>query len=162
MRGARLPRTTRVPYRHSPTWAQPSQPVSEMKAAIFHEHGDASVLRIEDVPPPVAATGEVVVRVKAAALNHLDIWTRKGLPMEITMPHIGGSDVAGVVEALGDGVTGVQVGARVVINPSLSCGQCEWCRAGEAPLCVDYKILGEHTNGGFAELVAVPAMNLFP
>ena len=133
-----------------------------MKAAIFHEHGDASVLRIEDVPPPVAAPGEVLVRVKAAALNHLDIWTRKGLPMEITMPHIGGSDVAGVVEALGDGVTGVQLGARVVINPSLSCGQCEWCRAGEAPLCVDYKILGEHTNGGFAELVAVPAMNLFP
>jgi NADPH:quinone reductase-like Zn-dependent oxidoreductase len=133
-----------------------------MKAAIFHEHGDASVLRIEDVPPPVAAPGEVLVRVKAAALNHLDIWTRNGLPMEITMPHIGGSDVAGVVEELGDGVTGVQVGARVVINPSLSCGQCEWCRAGEAPLCVDYKILGEHTNGGFAELVAVPAMNLFP
>ena len=133
-----------------------------MKAAIFHEHGDASVLRIEDVPPPVAAPGEVLVRVKAAALNHLDIWTRKGLPMEITMPHIGGSDVAGVVEDLGDGVTGVQLGTRVVINPSLSCGQCEWCRAGEAPLCVDYKILGEHTNGGFAELVAVPAMNLFP
>jgi NADPH:quinone reductase-like Zn-dependent oxidoreductase len=133
-----------------------------MKAALFHEHGDSSVLRIEDVPTPVAQPGEVLVRVHAAALNHLDIWVRKGLPIETTLPHIGGSDVAGVVDALGPGVTGVQPGARVVINPSLSCGQCEWCRAGEAPLCLHYRILGEHTNGGFAEYVAVPATNLFP
>ncbi len=133
-----------------------------MKAAVFHEHGDAGVLRIEDVPAPVAQPGEVLLRVRAAALNHLDVWVRKGLPIETTMPHIGGSDVAGVVEALGPGVTGVQVGARVVVNPTLSCGQCDWCRAGEEPLCVRFQILGEHTNGGFAEYVAVPAINLFP
>jgi NADPH:quinone reductase-like Zn-dependent oxidoreductase len=133
-----------------------------MKAAIFHEHGDASVLRIEDVPTPVTQAGQVLLRVRAAALNHLDIWVRKGLPIDITMPHIGGSDVAGVVESVGPGVTGVQPGARVVVNPSLFCGQCEWCRAGEEPLCVHYRILGEHTNGGFAEYLAVPATNLFP
>lgn len=133
-----------------------------MKAAVFHEYGGSEVLRIEDVPTPVPQAGEVLLRVHAAALNHLDVWVRKGLPHEITMPHIGGSDVAGTVEALGPGVTGVHPGARVIVNPSLSCGICEWCRAGEEPLCIDYKILGEHTNGGFAEFVAVPAANLFP
>jgi NADPH:quinone reductase-like Zn-dependent oxidoreductase len=104
----------------------------------------------------------LLLRVHAAALNHLDIWVRKGLPIETTMPHIGGSDVAGTVEAVGPGVTGVTPGARVIVNPSLSCGQCEWCRAGEEPLCERYRILGEHTNGGFAEFVTVPAVNLFP
>lgn len=133
-----------------------------MKAALFYEHGGSDVLRIEDVPTPVAQPGEVLLRVQAAALNHLDIWVRKGLPIETTMPHIGGSDVAGSVEALGSGVTGVQLGARVIVNPSLSCGNCEWCRAGEESLCAHFRILGEHTNGGFAEFVAVPAMNLFP
>lgn len=133
-----------------------------MKAAIFHEHGGSGVLRIEDVATPVAGSGEVLLRVRAAALNHLDLWVRNGLPIETTMPHIGGSDIAGTVESLGPGVSGVQVGARVVVNPSLSCGQCEWCRAGEESLCAQYRILGEHTNGGFAEFVAVPAVNLFP
>ncbi|HEY0808626.1 MAG TPA: alcohol dehydrogenase catalytic domain-containing protein [Longimicrobiales bacterium] len=132
-----------------------------MKAAVFHEHGTSDVLRIEDISTPVPEAGGVLIRVHAAALNHLDIWTRRGVPMEITMPHIGGSDIAGVVEAVGDGVTGVKIGARVVVNPSLSCGSCEWCRAGEEPLCVNYRIIGEHTNGGFAEYVAVPATNLF-
>jgi NADPH:quinone reductase-like Zn-dependent oxidoreductase len=133
-----------------------------MKAAVFHEHGGSDVLRIEDVPIPVPQSGQVLLRVHAAALNHLDIWVRRGLPIETTMPHIGGSDVAGTVEAVGPGVTGVQAGARVVVNPSLSCGKCEWCRLGEEPLCVDYKIVGEHINGGFAQYVAVPVTNLFP
>ncbi|HEY0672407.1 MAG TPA: zinc-binding dehydrogenase [Longimicrobiales bacterium] len=132
-----------------------------MKAAVFHEHGGVDVLRMEDVPAPVPQSGEVLIRVRAAALNHLDIWTRRGLP-RINMPHIGGSDVAGVVEQLGPDVTGIAPGTRVVVNPSISCGRCEWCRAGDDPLCVDYRILGEHVNGGFAEFVAVPAVNLFP
>jgi NADPH:quinone reductase-like Zn-dependent oxidoreductase len=122
-----------------------------MKAAVFHEHGAADVLRIEDVPMPVVGAGEVLLRVEAAALNHLDIWSRRGLPFPISMPHIGGSDVVGVAD-----------GQRYVVDPSLSCGECEWCRAGEEPLCVDYRILGEHVNGGFAEFVNVPARNLFP
>jgi NADPH:quinone reductase-like Zn-dependent oxidoreductase len=135
-----------------------------MRAAIFSEFGDASVLRLADVPVPTPGAGEVLVRVGAAALNHLDIWVRRGLPIETTMPHIGGSDIAGTVEALGPGVAGaagVEVGARVVVDPSVSCGECEWCSKGEAPLCTEYRILGEHLQGGFAEYVAVPARTLF-
>ena len=133
-----------------------------MRAALFHAHGGPEVLKVEDVPTPEPSTGEVLLRVHAAGMNHLDLWVRRGLPIETTMPHIGGSDVAGEVAALGPAVTGVKIGARVVVNPSLSCGQCEWCKAGEEPLCVKYKILGEHTQGGFAEYVVVPAANLFP
>lgn len=133
-----------------------------MKAAVFSEFGGPEVLRLEDVAVPEPAEGEVLVRVRAASMNHLDLWVRRGLPIETTMPHIGGSDVAGVVERTGAGVTGVRPGARVVVNPSLSCGACEWCRAGEEPLCEEYRILGEHTQGGFAEYVTVPAANLFP
>ncbi|HEX6693730.1 MAG TPA: alcohol dehydrogenase catalytic domain-containing protein [Longimicrobiales bacterium] len=110
---------------------------------------------------PSPGAGEVLVRVGAAALNHLDVWVRRGLPIETTMPHIGGSDIAGTVEELGDGVTGVAAGTRVVVDPSVSCGECEWCMQGEEPLCVKYRILGEHMQGGFAEYVVVPARNLF-
>jgi NADPH:quinone reductase-like Zn-dependent oxidoreductase len=131
-----------------------------MKAAIFHEYGDPDVVRIEDVPMPEPGPGGVRLQVAAAALNHLDLWVRRGLPIETTMPHIGGSDIAGVVDALGPDVSGVAVEDRVVVNPSLWCGECEWCRRGEQPLCVHYRILGEHTQGGFAEYVVVPARNL--
>ncbi|HEX6938221.1 MAG TPA: zinc-binding dehydrogenase [Longimicrobiales bacterium] len=133
-----------------------------MKAAVFHENGGPDVIRIEDVPRPEPGPGEVLVEVKAAALNHLDLWVRRGLPIETTMPHIGGSDVAGVVVELGAGVEGVAVGTRVAVNPALWCGRCEWCRAGEESMCVRFRILGEHTQGGFAEYVAVPAANLYP
>ena len=133
-----------------------------MKAALFHEHGGPDVLRIEDVPTPAPQAGEVLLHVHAAALNHLDVWVRRGLPIETTMPHIGGSDIAGVVEAVGADVSGVKPGTRMVVNPSLACGRCEWCRAGEEPLCAEYRIIGEHTDGGFAEFVTVPAANLFP
>lgn len=133
-----------------------------MKAAIFDKFGGPDVLRIDNVPAPEPQVGEVLIRVRAAAMNHLDLWLRRGLPIDTTMPHIGGSDIAGEVAGLGAGVTGVKVGGRVVVNPSLSCGVCEWCRIGEESLCAQYKIIGEHVNGGFAEFVAVPAVNLFP
>lgn len=132
-----------------------------MRAAVFHEHGDPEVVRIEEVPRPNPGAGEVLVAVRAAALNHLDVWVRRGLPIETPMPHIGGSDVAGVVAELGAGVTSTAVGTRVVVNPSLSCGHCEWCARGEEPLCESYRILGEHTQGGLAEYVVVPAANLY-
>lgn len=95
-------------------------------------------------------------------MNHLDLWVRRGLPIETTMPHIGGSDIAGVVAELGPGVHGVEVGTRVVVNPSLWCGRCEWCHAGQESMCVRFRLIGEHTQGGFAEYVAVPATNLYP
>lgn len=131
-----------------------------MKAAVFSEFGGADVVRVEDVAVPEVGEGEVRVRVVGAGMNHLDLWTRRGLPIEITMPHIGGSDVAGVVDSVGAGVEREWDGARVVVDPSLSCGVCEWCVKGEEPLCADYRILGEHTNGGFADYVVVPARNL--
>ena len=132
-----------------------------MKAALFHEHGGPEVLRIEEVPDPEPGPGEVRLRVRAAAMNHLDLWVRRGLPIETTMPHIGGSDVAGVVEATGSDVHDVRLGERVIADPSISCGSCAACRQGEESLCERYRILGEHTQGGFAELVVVPARNLY-
>jgi NADPH:quinone reductase-like Zn-dependent oxidoreductase len=131
-----------------------------MKAAVFSEFGGPEVVRVADVPAPEPGPGEVRLRVSAVALNHLDLWVRRGLPVETTMPHIGGSDVAGIVDAVGAGVRGVAAGARVVADPSISCGRCEWCAQGESPLCRDYRILGEHTQGGMAEYVVVPAANL--
>jgi NADPH:quinone reductase-like Zn-dependent oxidoreductase len=111
---------------------------------------------------PELGPEDVLVRVGAAALNHLDLWVRRGLPVETTMPHIGGADIAGVVAALGARVTGVAAGARVVVNPTLSCGACPACQRGDEPLCDRFRIIGEHTQGGFAEYVSVPATNLLP
>ena len=132
-----------------------------MKAAIFEEHGGPEVVEVKEVPTPEPGAGEVRIRVGASGMNHLDLWVRRGLPIETVMPHIGGSDIAGTVDALGDGVVAWDVGDRVVVNPSLWCGECEWCGRGEEPLCVEYRILGEHTQGGFAEHVVVPSRNLY-
>lgn len=132
-----------------------------MKAAIFREHGGIDKLEIADVPQPSPQAGEVLLRVRASALNHLDLWVRRGLPgIEIPLPHIGGSDIAGDVAEVGAGVEGFAEGARVVVNPGLWDNTCEWCHKGQHSLCVNYRIIGEHTNGGFAEYVAVPAANL--
>ena len=146
-----------------------------MKAAIFDEHGGPDVLDVRDVDTPEPGAGEVRIRVEASGMNHLDLWVRRGLPIETPMPHIGGSDVCGVIDALGPGIEAAKPagvpgsdggawaeGDRVVINPSLWCGECEWCRMGEESLCERYRIIGEHTQGGFAEYVTVPARNLYP
>jgi NADPH:quinone reductase-like Zn-dependent oxidoreductase len=132
-----------------------------MRAAIFHEYGGPEVIRVEQVPAPQPSRGEVLVRVRAAAMNHLDLWVRRGIGIDTTMPHIGGSDIAGHVEALGERAQGVAIGDRVVVNPSLECGRCRECLRGEQSMCAKYRILGEHTNGGFAELVVVPADKLY-
>jgi NADPH:quinone reductase-like Zn-dependent oxidoreductase len=134
---------------------------STMRAAISHEHGGPEVVRIEQVARPQAGPGEVLVQVRAAALNHLDLWVRRGIPIETTMPHIGGSDVAGVIAEAGDGVDAGRVGERVVINPSLWCGRCRECARGQESMCERFRILGEHTNGGFAEYVAAPADRVY-
>ncbi|MFL5381091.1 MAG: zinc-binding dehydrogenase [Longimicrobiaceae bacterium] len=133
-----------------------------MRAAIFHENGGPEVVRIEELPRPAPGTGEVLLEVRAAALNHLDLWVRRGMPIETTMPHVGGSDVAGVVVEAGEGVDAARIGERVVVNPSLWCGECEWCRRGEESMCLRYRIIGEHTDGGFTEYLAVPADHVYP
>ncbi len=129
-----------------------------MKAVIFYKHGGLEELEYKDVAEPSISENEVLVRVKACALNHLDIWTRRGIP-GVNMPHISGSDIAGIVEKAGAKVKNVKPGDRVALNPSLSCGQCEYCRMGDEPLCNEYKILGEHTDGGYAEFCKAPAEN---
>jgi len=134
-----------------------------MKAMAMRAHGGPEVLRMEELPDPVAGPGRVVVRVKAVALNHLDVWVRKGWPgLDLLMPHVLGADIAGVVEAVGPGVEGVTVGAEVLLNPGTSCGTCEACLSGRDNLCRHYAILGEHVTGGYAELVSVPAANVLP
>jgi NADPH:quinone reductase-like Zn-dependent oxidoreductase len=133
-----------------------------MKAAIFRQHGPIENLEYVDLPAPTPGPNEVLVRVRAVALNHLDLFVREGLPgLKLDLPHIGGSDIAGIIEAVGVAVEGWREGERVVVNPSLSCGVCEFCIAGEESLCIKYRILGEHTAGGLAEYVAVPSANLF-
>ncbi len=133
-----------------------------MKAAAIRSHGGPEVVELLDLPEPVARAGEAVVAVKAAALNHLDIWVRKGWPgLRLAFPHVLGSDVAGVVESVGPGVSGWKAGDEVVVNPSLGCTRCERCLAGQENLCRHFAILGEHVSGGQAQRLAVPARNLF-
>lgn len=133
-----------------------------MKAAFFRQHGPIENLEYGDLPPPVPSPHEVLVRVRAVALNRLDLFVRAGIPgINLQFPHIGGSDIAGEVEAVGVGVEGWREGERVVINPSLWCGICEFCLAGEESLCVKFRIIGEHVTGGAAEYIVVPTAHLF-
>jgi NADPH:quinone reductase-like Zn-dependent oxidoreductase len=133
-----------------------------MKAVRFHQHGGPDVLRYEDVADPAPGPGEVLVRVRACALNHLDLWERGGLPnVRIPMPHISGSDVAGeIVESLAPEVA---VGQRVMLQPGMSCGRCVECVSGRDNECARYEVLGYLNHpGGYAELVKVPAQNVIP
>jgi NADPH:quinone reductase-like Zn-dependent oxidoreductase len=131
-----------------------------MIAAVFHEFGGPDQVRIEEVPTPRPGPGEVRIAVRAAALNHLDLWARRGLP-DVPLPHIGGSDIAGVIDEVGEGVSSPAVGDPVVVDPTLSCGMCGACTSGEEPLCARFCIIGEHCNGGFAAYVVVPAANTY-
>ena len=134
-----------------------------MRALAFNEFGGPEKLRLQDVPDPKAAPGEVVVRVRACALNHLDIFVREGIPaLKTPLPFWTGCDIAGDVAEVGPDVTGLRVGDRVCVNPNLTCGRCEFCIQGEDSLCVRYGIVGEHLPGGLAELVAVSAENVLP
>jgi NADPH:quinone reductase-like Zn-dependent oxidoreductase len=133
-----------------------------MKAILLSEHGPVENLQyVTDHPIPNPGPGEVRVRVQAAALNYLDIWVRNGWPgIKLHLPHILGADAAGVVDALGEGVTSCSVGDRVAVDPTISCGECMFCRSGWQNRCVNFGILGEHMTGTYAEYIVVPARNL--
>jgi NADPH:quinone reductase-like Zn-dependent oxidoreductase len=134
-----------------------------MRAVRIHRHGGPEVLVEEEAPEPPVGPTDVLVSVRAVALNHIDLWVRRGLPrLRLTFPHILGADVAGVVTAVGAQVRGVRVGDEVILAPGVSCGQCAACVAGEDTLCETYSILGEHIPGGYAERIAVPAVNAVP
>ena len=134
-----------------------------MRAVLLERHGGPEVLTLTTVPDPVPPPGWVAVRVRACALNHLDLWARRGLPgVRFPLPLILGNDVAGVVQATGAGVDWVRPGAEVVLAPGFGCGHCEACLAGDDNLCRRYAILGSTVHGGYAERVVAPAANCLP
>ena len=134
-----------------------------MKAVVINRHGGSDVLEVTELPDPEIDDNEVLVRVKACALNHLDVWIRKGLPgIEFPMPLVLGSDIAGVVARVGRLVKNAKPGDEVVLSPGLSCMHCEYCLSGRDNLCASYGILGSRANGGYAEYVKAPSFNVIP
>jgi NADPH:quinone reductase-like Zn-dependent oxidoreductase len=132
-----------------------------MKAVRIHQFGGPEVLTYEDVPDPQPRKDQVLIRIKACALNHLDLWVRKGLP-GVKLPHILGSDVAGEVAAVGEYVTGFKPGQRVLIAPMHYCRHCANCVAGLQNQCSEFTVLGSRVDGGNCELIAVPPANVIP
>ena len=134
-----------------------------MKAVRFHEHGGPEVLKYEDAPEPKIQANEVLVRIKACALNHLDLWLRMGVrDWKLSMPHIVGSDISGEVAEVGSLVGRVKVGERVLLCPGISCGQCEACFKGLDSACRSYTLFGVMVDGGYAEYVKSPEANVVP
>lgn len=134
-----------------------------MQAVIVPRHGGPEVLEIVRRPMPQAGPGQVLVEVRAAGMNHLDTWVRRGLPgITLPLPMIPGSDAAGVVAAVGAGVTGLATGDRVFVSPGYSCERCEECWSGREPLCRSYGLLGEHCDGTQAGFIALRASHVLP
>lgn len=132
-----------------------------MRAIVVREHGGVEKLELTDLPIPPAGTGEAVIAVKAVALNHLDIWLRRGVPgHKFPLPMIPGSEVAGVIETIGENAAGWKRGDEVLVAPGYSCGICTACTSGNDQLCLSFGIFGETRNGGCAEFIAVPIRNL--
>lgn len=132
-----------------------------MKAIVVHEHGDADKLILEDRPDPRPGPGEVVVAVRACALNHLDLWMRRGIP-GVKLPRIPGSDISGAVAEVGPDAEGVKAGDRVYLSPGVGCGACPACLSGRDNMCPSYNFFGVQRDGGYAEFVLAPAHRAFP
>ncbi|HEY4962977.1 MAG TPA: zinc-binding dehydrogenase [Candidatus Limnocylindrales bacterium] len=132
-----------------------------MKAVRIHEFGGPEVLKYEDVPDPELRKDYVLVRIRACALNHLDLWVRKGLP-GVKLPHILGSDIAGEVVECGEYIDDLKPGTRVLLSPMLYCGHCEQCNSGRQNFCPQFAVLGNNAEGGNCELIAVPRANVIP
>ena len=134
-----------------------------MNAIVFEQHGGPEVLNFAEVADPQIKANEVLVEVRACALNHLGVWVRNGLPgIKIPLPHILGNDVAGVVREVGDLITWVKPGDEVMIQPGVSCGHCVECLAGRDNMCNEYDIIGYRRDGGYAQFLAVPGVNVIP
>src|SRR5438552_5477873 len=138
-------------------------PRGAMKAIVFHRHGGPEVLKYADAPEPMLRANDVLVRVKACALNHLDLWVRRGLPtVPIPLPHVPGSDIAGEIAKIGADVTTIRVGQKVVLAPGVTCGKCPACLAGLDNRCRQFTNLGYMIDGGCAEFVRAPEVNCLP
>ena len=134
-----------------------------MKAVVFERFGGPEVLEYRDVPDPTCGVDEALIAVRACGINHLDLWVRSGtLGADIQMPHILGNDIAGEILETGPAVRHVKPGDRVLVLPTLSCGTCAQCMAGDDNLCRQYDVLGRRRNGGYAQMVAVPGINCLP
>jgi NADPH:quinone reductase-like Zn-dependent oxidoreductase len=134
-----------------------------MKAIYFEKHGDPEVLTLGERPAPALGPGQVRIDVRASSLNHIDCFLRRGLPgVKLELPHIPGCDASGVVSELGAGVTTHAVGDRVLMNPSLTCGKCEFCQRGDVSMCIQFKLVGEHTSGTTCQQIVLPAENAIP
>ena len=134
-----------------------------MKAVVFDRVGGPEVLEVRERPDPVIAPDEALVRVRACGINHLDLWVRSGLRgLDIEMPHVLGNDIVGEIEAVGAAVRHVKPGEKTLVLPTLSCGTCPACLAGDDNLCRNYDVIGRRRNGGYAERVSVPAVNCLP
>lgn len=135
-----------------------------MKATVFHKHGPPDVLSYEDFEIPKIHSGQVLVKVKGVALNHLDLFVRSGIPgLNLEMPHILGSDISGEIVELGSDVRGtLEVGQKILVDPGIYCGECEFCIRGEESLCTSYGIIGEHARGGYADYIALNPQNVIP
>jgi len=134
-----------------------------MKAMVFDRPGGPEVLELRDLPDPRPAASEVLLEVRACGMNHLDLWVRSGvLGLEIELPHICGSDIVGVAREVGEGVRHVKPGDRILVLPTVSCGACRECLAGDDNLCRHYDLMGRRRNGGYAQLVSVPGANCLP
>jgi NADPH2:quinone reductase len=132
-----------------------------MKALGFMQHGDENQMQLMELPKPIPKKDQVLIQVKASAFNHLDIWVRKGLPgLKLMLPHISGSDAAGIISELGSDVTNFQMGDRVGINPGINFSEDEFTLSGEQSESPHFAIIGEHLPGTHAEFIAVPAKNL--
>jgi len=138
--------------------------VKSMDATVFHKHGGPEVLSYEDIDTPHIADNQVLVKVKYVALNHLDLFVRRGIPgLKLEMPHILGSDISGEIVEVGSNVgDSFKIGQKIVVDPGVSCGVCEFCIRGQESLCSSYGIIGEHYRGGYAEYLNVDAQNIIP
>lgn len=133
-----------------------------MKVVLFHQHGGPEVLQYADFPTPEPGVGEVLVRLRAAALNRVDVTVRNGWPgLKLEYPHIPGCDGAGIVEALGEGTSEFALGDRVAINANLGCGKCDYCLAGQDNMCRYWHLLGETVRGTYAEYISLPERQLY-
>ena len=139
----------------------PTDDTSAMRAVVLRSEGSPDVLHVEQMPLPKPGVGEVRIRLHAAAINHLDLWIRKGLP-SVPKPRIMGADGAGIIDAVGPGVDPKMMGLSVVIDPSITCGRCRSCLSGNTVYCDSFSVLGEHRAGTHAEYVVVPDVNVHP
>jgi len=133
-----------------------------MKAVAFARTGGIDVLEQLELPVPEPGPDDVLVRVRACGLNHLDLWVRQGLPFQIPMPHIGGCEIVGEVAQIGSAVKNISVGQRVMIAPNQGCGRCAECFRGNDPACSEFCIPGEHSQGGFCEYALAKSRHIIP